>query len=126
MNIREPFENVTEEHYDEIMAVNLKGLYFLTQTVVKHMIPRKQGKIIHIGSLTTDWSLSQISVYTATKGAVGQLAKAQALELGQAQYPGEHHLPGLCGHAIDRAALGRCHNARMGRIAFAHKAIGNT
>ena len=50
MNIREPYEDVTEEHYDEIMAVNLKGLYFLTQAVVKHMISRKQGKIIHIGS----------------------------------------------------------------------------
>ena len=82
MNIREPFEDVTEDHYDEIMAVNLKGLYFLTQAVAKHMISRKQGKIIHIGSLTTGWSLSQISVYTATKGAVGQLAKSQALELG--------------------------------------------
>ncbi len=82
MNIREPFEDVTEEHYDEIMAVNLKGLYFLTQAVTKHMITRKQGKVIHIGSLTTGWSLSQISVYTATKGAVGQLAKSQALELG--------------------------------------------
>lgn len=83
MNIREPFEDVTEEHYDEIMAVNLKGLYFLTQAVTKHMIPRKKGKVIHIGSLTTGWSLSQISVYTATKGAVGQLAKSQALELGK-------------------------------------------
>ena len=82
MNIREPFENVTEEHYDEIMAVNLKGLFFLSQAVAQHMIPRKQGKIVHIGSLTTGWSLSQISVYTATKGAVGQLAKSQALELG--------------------------------------------
>ena len=82
MNIREPFEEVTEDHFDQIMDVNLKGLYFLTQTVVKHMIPRRQGKIIHIGSLTTGWALSQISVYTATKGAVGQLARAQALELG--------------------------------------------
>jgi NAD(P)-dependent dehydrogenase (short-subunit alcohol dehydrogenase family) len=81
-NIREPFEQVTEEHYDEIMAVNLKGLFFLSQAVAQHMIPRKSGKIIHIGSLTTGWSLSQISVYTATKGAVGQLAKSQALELG--------------------------------------------
>lgn len=83
MNIREPFEKVTEEHYDEIMAVNLKGLYFLSQGVAKHMISRKQGKIVHIGSLTTGAALSQISVYTATKGAVGQLAKSQALELGQ-------------------------------------------
>jgi len=83
MNIREPFEEVTEGHYDQIMDVNLKGLYFLTQKVVKHMIPRRSGKIIHTGSLTTGWALSQISVYTAAKGAVGQLARAQALELGK-------------------------------------------
>ena len=83
MNIREPFEEVSEEHYDRITAVNLKGLYFLTQAVVRHMIPRKQGKIIHIGSINTGISLSQVSVYTATKGAVGQLAKANAVELGK-------------------------------------------
>lgn len=83
MNIREPFEEVSEEHYDRITSVNLKGLYFLTQATVKHMIPRKQGKIIHIGSINTGISLSQVSVYTATKGAVGQLAKANAVELGK-------------------------------------------
>ena len=82
-NVRESMMDVTEEHYDQIMAVNLKGLYFLSQAVVKQMIPRKQGKIINIGSLTTGISLDQVSVYTATKGAVGQLTKAQALELGQ-------------------------------------------
>lgn len=83
MNIREPFEEVTEEHYDRIAAVNQKGLYFLTQAVVRHMIPRKQGKIIHIGSINTGISLSQVSVYTTTKGAVGQLSKANAVELGR-------------------------------------------
>ncbi|MDA0347720.1 MAG: glucose 1-dehydrogenase [Verrucomicrobia bacterium] len=82
-NIREWFIDVTEDHYDEIVAVNQKGLYFLTQAAVKRMIPRKQGKIIHVGSLTTGFALSQVSVYTGTKGAVGQLAKAQAVELGK-------------------------------------------
>ncbi|MCZ6675471.1 MAG: glucose 1-dehydrogenase [Verrucomicrobia bacterium] len=83
INFREPFEEVSEEHYDAIMAVNLKGLYFLTQAVVRDMIPRRKGKIIHIGSLTTGVALAQVSVYTATKGAVGQLAKAHAVELGK-------------------------------------------
>lgn len=83
MNIREPFTEVTEEHYDEIVAVNQKGLYFLTQVAAKEMIPRKQGKIIHIGSINTGISLSQVSVYTSTKGAVGQLGKAHAVELGK-------------------------------------------
>jgi NAD(P)-dependent dehydrogenase (short-subunit alcohol dehydrogenase family) len=81
INIREPIDEVTEEHYDQITDVNLKGLYFTTQEVVKHMAPRKQGKVINIGSLTTGRALASISVYAATKGAVGQLTKAQALEL---------------------------------------------
>lgn len=83
MNIREPFTEVSEEHYDEIVAVNQKGLFFLSQAVAKHMIPRKSGKIIHVGSLNSGISLSQVSVYTATKGAVDQLAKAHAVELGK-------------------------------------------
>jgi NAD(P)-dependent dehydrogenase (short-subunit alcohol dehydrogenase family) len=58
MNIRELFTEVTEEHYDEIMAVNQKGVFFLTQAAVKKMIPRRQGKIIHIGSINTGISLS--------------------------------------------------------------------
>jgi len=82
MNIREPIEDVTEDHYDQIMAVNLKGLYFLSQEVFVHMKSRKKGKVINIGSLTTGISLHSVSVYTATKGAVGQLTKAQALEMG--------------------------------------------
>jgi NAD(P)-dependent dehydrogenase (short-subunit alcohol dehydrogenase family) len=82
MNIREPIVEVTEAHYDQIMAVNLKGLYFLTQAVARHMIPRRQGKVINIGSLTTGVGLTWVSVYAATKGAVGQLTKVQALELG--------------------------------------------
>jgi len=82
MNVRQPLMKVTEESYDRIMDVNLKGLYFLSQAVAKHMVTRQQGKIINIGSLTTGITLDQISVYTATKGAVGQLTKSQALELG--------------------------------------------
>jgi NAD(P)-dependent dehydrogenase (short-subunit alcohol dehydrogenase family) len=83
MNIREPIEEVTEDHFDQIVGVNLKGLYFLTQSTIKHMQSRKQGKIINIGSLTTGYALAKVSVYTATKGAVGQLTKVQAVEFGE-------------------------------------------
>ena len=82
MNIREPIDQVTEDHFDQIMDVNLKGLYFLSQQVARHMRTRKGGKIINIGSLTTGYALAQVSVYTATKGAVGQLTKVQAVEFG--------------------------------------------
>ena len=80
-NVREPFEDVTEEHYDLINNVNQKGLFFLTQFATRHMRPRGAGKIINIGSLTTGIGLQSISVYTGTQGAVGQLTKVWAVEL---------------------------------------------
>ena len=81
MNVREPIEEVTEAHYDQIMAVNLKGLFFLTQSVIPHLKRKGGGKIINIGSITTGYGLTSIPVYAATKGAVGQLSKAFAVEL---------------------------------------------
>tara|TARA_Y100000588_G_scaffold314614_1_gene342334 strand:+ start:1256 stop:2032 length:777 start_codon:yes stop_codon:yes gene_type:complete len=81
MNIREPLEEVTEDHYDQIASVNQKGLFFMTQVAAKHMRPRGRGKIINIGSLTTGVGLASVSVYTGTKGAVGQLTKVHAVEL---------------------------------------------
>jgi len=81
MNVREPFDEVTEEHYDQITNVNQKGLFFLTQYATRHMRPRGAGKVINIGSLTTGVGLQSISVYTGTKGAVGQLTKVWAVEL---------------------------------------------
>jgi NAD(P)-dependent dehydrogenase (short-subunit alcohol dehydrogenase family) len=83
MNVRKPVVEATEEDYDRVMAVNLKGIYFLTQAVVKDMISRKRGKVINIGSLTTGVGLPRLSIYGATKGGVGQLTKAQALEFAE-------------------------------------------
>ena len=83
MNARQPIDEVTEENYDRIMNVNLKGLYFLSQKAARYMAKNGAGKIINIGSLTTGYALAKVSVYTATKGAVGQLTKAQAVEFGK-------------------------------------------
>lgn len=72
--------DMTEEQYDQVMGVNLKGLYFLSQAVVKHMIPCKYGKVINIASQNSTLAILKRSVYVASKGGVGQLTKAQALE----------------------------------------------
>lgn len=82
-NARQPIDEVTEENFDRIMSVNLKGLYFLSQKAARLMKEAGGGKIINIGSLTTGYALGKVSVYTATKGAVGQLTKSQAIEFGK-------------------------------------------
>lgn len=81
INQREPFAEVQPETYDQIMATNLRGLYFLTQAVLPQMTAQQSGNIIHIGSITTAVGLSDVSVYGMTKGAVAQLTKTLAIEL---------------------------------------------
>ena len=47
-NIRKPFLEVEESDYDEVMNVNAKGVYFMSQEVCRLMAQRKKGKIINI------------------------------------------------------------------------------
>jgi 2-deoxy-D-gluconate 3-dehydrogenase len=82
INVRKPFVQISQEEFDSVMAVNLRGAYFLTQTVVRHMLERGQGgKIVNIASLTSQMGISNISVYGASKGGVYALTKALAVEL---------------------------------------------
>ncbi len=82
INVRKPFVQISPEEYDSVMGVNLRGVYFLTQRVVRHMLERAEGgKIINIASLTSQIGIPNISVYGASKGGVYALTKALAVEL---------------------------------------------
>ena len=83
VNFREPLAEISGEHFDRILSINVEGMLFLTQAVAKGMMERRSGKIINVGSITTGFGLSNLAVYTLTKGAVGQLTKALATELGR-------------------------------------------
>ena len=80
INVREGFLDVDESTYDEIMNINLKGMYFLSQTVAKHMIKVKKGNIINIASHNSVGMLGGCSVYGATKSAVAALTRSMAVE----------------------------------------------
>ncbi|MDP7634120.1 MAG: SDR family oxidoreductase [Candidatus Latescibacteria bacterium] len=78
--IRKPIEEFTTEEYDRIMDVNFKGTYFMCQEVGKQMMARKEGKIINVASLATAIGLPKITVYSGSKGAVGQFTRSLAVE----------------------------------------------
>jgi 2-deoxy-D-gluconate 3-dehydrogenase len=80
INQREPILEVAEETFERIIAVNLRGVYQLSQAVASHMIRQGGGKIIHIGSLTNEMGLFGVSVYGASKAGVSQLAMSMAIE----------------------------------------------
>lgn len=81
-NVRGAIEEIDEDQFDTVMDVNIKGAYFLCREVGKGMMDRKQGKVINIASLTTAIGLAKVTVYTSSKGALGQLTKGLAVEWG--------------------------------------------
>jgi len=83
INKRDGFLDVTEELYDRIMGINLKGVYFLSQEVAKYMIKEKNGNIINISSHNAVGMLGGCSVYGATKSAVTALTRSMAVEWSQ-------------------------------------------
>jgi len=80
INVREGFLDVEEFTYDRIMDINLKGLYFISQEVVKHMIKQKRGNILNIASHNSVGMLGGCSVYGASKSAVAALTRSMAIE----------------------------------------------
>ena len=80
--MRGSIEEIDESKFDEVMDVNIKGSYFLCREVGRGMMARKRGKVVNIASLTTAIGLSKVTVYTSSKGALGQLTKGLAVEWG--------------------------------------------
>lgn len=82
INIVEPTLEVTEEHYDRVMAVNAKGVFFGTQAAVSHMLPRGYGRVVNIASNYGVLGVPNMAAYCASKAAVINLTRAFAVEFG--------------------------------------------
>jgi len=76
------FTDLTEQQWDEMFAVNVKGVFHCCQSVLPHMLEKQSGKIINISSV---WGLVGASCevhYSAAKAAIIGFTKALAKELG--------------------------------------------
>jgi NAD(P)-dependent dehydrogenase (short-subunit alcohol dehydrogenase family) len=80
INIPEPALEVTEEHWDQLMDINLKGLFFCAQRVGQVMVTQGHGKIINIGSQMGLVGGRLRAAYCSSKGGVVQLSKVLAIE----------------------------------------------
>lgn len=77
---RHPFESFPEETWREIMAINIDGVFHVTQAVGKRMVERKHGRIINICSVTSELGRATIVPYAATKGALRQMTRGLSAE----------------------------------------------
>jgi 2-deoxy-D-gluconate 3-dehydrogenase len=78
--LRRPALDITEQEWDRLAAVNLKGVFFCCQAAARHMRPSGYGRIVSVSSLTGEIGLANLSAYGATKGGVNQLTRALAVE----------------------------------------------
>jgi NAD(P)-dependent dehydrogenase (short-subunit alcohol dehydrogenase family) len=79
MNV--PFENVTPEQFDTLISVNLRAMYFLSQAVVRTMLPRHSGVIVNTSSIHALEAYPEHTVYASTKGAIVSFTRVLAIEL---------------------------------------------
>jgi 3-oxoacyl-[acyl-carrier protein] reductase len=78
-----PIEKLTDREWDEMVRVNLKGVYTVVHETAPHMIAQKGGRIIAISSAAAHRGSAFHSHYAATKGGVISFVKSLALELAQ-------------------------------------------
>ncbi len=81
-NIRKPAEEVTWDDWNRVLDTNLRGPFFCARACAKKMIPRRYGRIINIGSVTSVFGYAGISPYCASKGGVKQLTMSLADDWG--------------------------------------------
>jgi len=81
INSATPFFDISEEEFDRILRVNVKGIFLSCQVFGKYLVDRGQGgSIINLGSMSGLVPLSRVITYSASKAAVHNLTKNLARE----------------------------------------------
>lgn len=78
----QPFWEVSEEDFDSVLSIDLKGTFFASQAFARHLIAvQHAGKIINISSVHEELPLPGYASYCAAKGGVRMLTRTLAIEL---------------------------------------------
>ena len=102
MEIHSPFLDVTEEQYDRVLAIDLKGTFFCAQAAAREMVKRKiPGRIINISSVHEDLAMPQNVPYCCAKGGMRMLMRTICLELAQYNITVNNIGPGAIDTPID-------------------------
>src|SRR5262245_19389639 len=81
-NVRKPAVDVTWEDWNLILDPNLRGAFFVAQSVAREMIPHGRGRIINVGSVTSVMGYAGLGPYGASRGGIRQLTMSLADDWG--------------------------------------------
>lgn len=121
-NIRKRAVEVSWDDWNTILDTNLRGAFFVAQAVARHMIERRTGRIVNIGSVTCVAGYAGLAPYGASRGGVKQLTMSLAHDWGEygitvnclapgwfktAQNRALYEVPGWVEYLCERIPLGR-------------------
>ena len=96
---------VSDEEWEAILDTNLTGVLRACRTFGAHMIERRYGRIINIGSLTSLVALHEVAAYGASKAGVAALTKSLAIEWAPHGVCVNAILPGVIRTALNEGLL---------------------
>ena len=81
INMKKEFTEVTDEDFQKIITTNLCSVFAISREVVKEMLKKEAGSIIHISSMAAQYGLPKVIAYSASKTAIDGMTRAMAVEL---------------------------------------------
>ncbi len=102
---RVPTLECSEEDWNKIMGVNLKGTLYSCQIFGKTMLDQRYGHIVNIASLSTFVAFHEVAAYGASKAAVGALTRSLAVEWAESGVCVNAIAPGIVPTELNRKLL---------------------
>ena len=102
MEIHNGFLDVTEEQWDRVLSVDLKGAFFCAQAAAREMVKRKTpGRIINVSSVHEDIPMPKNAPYCCAKGGLRMMTRTSCLELAPYNITVNNIAPGAVDTPID-------------------------
>ncbi len=105
IEIRVPSVDYTEETWDLMMNINLKGAFFCSQRALRTMIQKKWGRIINISSIHEERPTANRSIYSISKGGMRAMTRELAKEYAACGITVNSIAPGAIRTDLNRKVL---------------------
>lgn len=82
VNVRKPSASFSEENFDYVMNINLRGAFFMAQAAGREMLSAGRGSVINIDSLNSAGPLKNVAPYAMSKCGINAMTRTMAMEWG--------------------------------------------